>query len=351
VVLFCIPSLYLKCWTFGYRAGTGSSDDLRFSGRKVRLSVASLNMDKPTFDPGLTQQYTGVLKRAINKDGQFNVRRTGITWRDVHPYLFLVSIPFPSFLGLVTVAYVVVNTFFAFMYLAIGTEYIKGTDAPTEWLRFVYAFFFSAHTLTTVGYGNMYPIGVAANAVASIEALVGLLAFAIATGLVFGRFSRPSARIGFSPNMLMAPYMDGTSLQFRIVNRRSNNLIDLEARLLLMTVEFVGGRLQRRYVPVEIERDRVLFFPLTWTIVHPIDEKSPLYGKTREDLEGMQAEIMIMLQGFDETFGQTVHARYSYRYDEIVWGAKFAPAFEIEQDGDLRLEVDKVGAIEPAPVH
>jgi inward rectifier potassium channel len=308
-------------------------------------------MDKPTFDPGLTQRYEGVLKRAINKDGQFNVRRTGITWRDVHPYLFLVSIPFSSFLGLVTVAYIVVNTVFALVYLAIGTEYIKGTDAPTEWLRFVYAFFFSAHTLTTVGYGNMYPIGVAANAVASIEALVGLLAFAIATGLVFGRFSRPSARIGFSTNMLMAPYMDGTSLQFRIVNRRSNNLIDLEARLLLMTVEFIGGRLQRRYVPLELERDRVLFFPLTWTVVHPIDEKSPLNGKRREDLEGMQAEVMIMLQGFDETFGQTVHARYSYRYDEIVWGAKFAPAFEIEQDGDLRLEVDKVGAIEPAPVH
>jgi inward rectifier potassium channel len=307
-------------------------------------------MDKPTFDPGLTQQYNGVLKRAINKDGQFNVRRTGITWRDFHPYLFLVSIPFSSFLGIVTVAYVVVNTVFAFVYLAIGTEYIKGTAAPTEWLKFVYAFFFSAHTLTTVGYGNMYPIGVAANAVASIEALVGLLAFAVATGLVFGRFSRPSARIGFSPNMLMAPYMDGTSLQFRIVNRRSNNLIDLEARLLLMTVEFIGGRLQRRYVRLELERDRVLFFPLTWTVVHPIDEKSPLYGKTREDLEGMQAEVMIMLQGFDETFGQTVHAEYSYRYDEIVWGAKFAPAFEVEQNGDLHLEVDRVGAIEPAPV-
>ena len=316
---------------------------------KFARSVASLNMDKPTFDPGLTQQYQGVLKRAINRDGQFNVRRTGITWRDVHPYLFLVSIPFSGFVGIVTAAYVVVNTVFAFAYLSIGTEYIKGTTAPTAWLRFLYAFFFSAHTLTTVGYGNMYPIGVAANAVASIEALVGLLSFAIATGLVFGRFSRPSARIGFSPNAVVAPYMDGKSLQFRVVNRRSNNLIDLEARMLLMTVEFMGGRLQRRYVPLELERERVLFFPLTWTIVHPIDEKSPLYGKKPEDLESMQAEVMIMLKGFDETFSQTVQTRYSYRYDEVVWGAKFAPAFEIEADGDLRLEVDKVGAIEAVP--
>ncbi len=305
-------------------------------------------MTKPTFDPGLTQQYTGVLKRAINKDGEFNVRRAGITWRDVHPYLFLINTSLPSFMALVAAAFIVVNIIFAAVYMGIGIENIKGTEAPTDWLRFVNAFFFSAHTLTTVGYGNMYPSGVAANTVASIEALAGLMAFAIATGLLFGRFSRPSARIGFSPNMLVAPYMDGTSLQFRVVNRRSNNLIDLQARLLLMTVELIQGRLQRRYAPLQLERDQVLFFPLTWTVVHPIDQNSPLYGKTKEDLQQLQAEVMIMLKGFDDTFGQTVNARYSYRYDEIIWGAKFAPAFEVESDGDLRLEVNKVGAIEAA---
>ncbi len=305
-------------------------------------------MQKPTFDPGLTQQYTGVLKRAINKDGEFNVRRAGLTWRDGHPYLFLINASLPTFMGLVAAAFIAMNTLFAGVYMAIGIENVKGTEAPTEWLRFVNAFFFSAHTLTTVGYGNMYPSGIAANTVASIEALAGLMAFAIATGLLFGRFSRPSARIGFSPNILVAPYMDGTSLQFRIVNRRSNNLIELEARLLLMTVEFIGERLQRRYLPLDLERNQVLFFPLTWTVVHPIDEKSPLFGKTLEDLERLQAEVMIMLKGFDETFGQRVNARSSYRYDEIVWGARFAPAFEIEQSGDLLLEVNKVGAIESA---
>lgn len=314
----------------------------------MRLRVSSACMDKPTFDPGLTQQYTGVLKRAINKDGQFNVRRAGITWRDGHPYLFLVSTPSSVFVGIVAAVYIVANIIFAGAYMAIGIENVKGTEAPTAFLRFVNAFFFSAHTLTTVGYGNMYPVGAAANAVAAIEALVGLLAFAIATGLVFGRFSRPSARIGFSPNILITSYLDGTSLQFRVVNRRSNNLIDLEARVLLMTVEIVEGRLRRQYTKLELERSQVLFFPLTWTVVHPIDEKSPLYGKTRQDLERLQAEVMILMKGFDETFGQTVNARYSYRYDEITWGAKFAPAFEVEDNGDLRLEVNKVGAIEAA---
>src|SRR5204862_6398310 len=110
-----------------------------------------------------------------------------------------------------------------------------------------------AHTLTTVGYGNMWPNGPVANAVAASEALAGLMAFAIATGLVFGRFSRPSARLAFSPNMIVAPYMDGTSLQFRVLNRRSNNIIELQARLLLMTVEMVAGKMQRQFVALNLE--------------------------------------------------------------------------------------------------
>lgn len=239
---------------------------------------------------------------------------------------------------------------FGWLYTWIGIEHLKGAEASSTWSEFWNAFFFSAHTLTTVGYGNIYPSGPGANTIAVIEALLGLLSFAIATGLVFGRFSRPSARIGFSKTMLVAPYMGGRSLQFRVVNRRSNTLIDLQARLLLMTVELVNGNLQRKYAALELERENVLFFPLTWTIVHPLDEKSPLYGKTAEDLEGLQAEILIMIKAFDDTFGQTVQVRSSYRYDEITWGAKFTPAFEIEPNGDMRLEVNKVGSVETAPL-
>ena len=306
-------------------------------------------MDKPTFDPGLTQQYTGALKRAINKDGQFNVRRTGKTWRDFHPYLFLINISWPGFIGIVALAYVILNLIFAGLYAAVGMENIKGTEAPTAVLQFLNIVFFSAHTLSTVGYGNMWPSGPPANFVAALEALVGLMVFAIATGLLFGRFSRPSARIGFSETMLVAPYMDKTGLQCRIVNRRSNNLINLEARVVLMTVELEGDRPQRRFTQLELERNQVLFLALTWTIVHPIDEKSPLYGKTAADLEALQAEIMALVSGFDDTFSQIVHTRYSYRYDEIVWGAKFAPAFEIDEDGELVIEVDRVSAIERTP--
>jgi inward rectifier potassium channel len=307
-------------------------------------------MKQPTFDPGLTQQYTGLLKRTINKDGQFNVRRTGGTWRDLHLYLLLIHVSWPGFIAIVVLVYVVLNILFAGLYAAVGMEHVKGTEAPSTALQFLNVVFFSAHTLSTVGYGNMYPSGIAANTVAAIEALVGLMVFAIATGLLFGRFSRPSARIGFSERMLVAPYQEGTSLQCRVVNRRSNNVINLEARIVLMTVEAAGGRPQRQFTPLELERTQLLFLALTWTIVHPIDEKSPLHGKTAADLERLQAEIMILISGFDETFSQIVHSRYSYRYDEIIWGAKFAPAFEIDADGELVVEVNQVSAIEPAPL-
>jgi len=306
-------------------------------------------MEKPQFDPGLTQQYTGVLKRAINRDGQFNVRRTGAGWRDWHPYLFMIRVSWPAFFGLVLAAFLVMNSLFALAYCGIGIENLKNAEGETRLMTFLNAFFFSAHTLSTVGYGNMWPIGPAANFVAVLESVVGVLGFAIATGLMFGRFSRPSARFGFSKNLLVAPYQDGASLQFRVVNRRSNNIIDLEARVLLMVVEMnEDGKPQRRYQPLTLERQSVLFFPLTWTVVHPIVEGSPMWGMTQETLEKKQAEVLIMMKGHDESFGQSVHARFSYRYDEITWGARFATAFELEENGDLRIEVDKVSLTVPA---
>jgi inward rectifier potassium channel len=306
-------------------------------------------MEKPQFDPGLTQQYTGVLKRAINQDGQFNVRRTGTGWRDWHPYLYMISTPWPMFFAIVTATFLVLNCLFALAYCLAGIDNLKNAQAETGFLTFLNAFFFSAHTLSTVGYGNMWPIGPAANFVAVMESLVGVLGFAIATGLLFGRFSRPSARFGFSKSMVVAPYQDTTSLQFRVVNRRSNNIIDLEARVLLMMVELSSdGKPLRRYRELTLERPAVLFFPLTWTVVHPIVEGSPLFGVTTQELERMQAEVLIMMKGHDESFGQSVHARYSYRYDEIVWGARFDTAFELEENGDLRIEVDKVSLIVPA---
>jgi len=302
-------------------------------------------MEKPTFDPGLTQKYTGAIRRSINKDGTFNVHRRGTTWRDVNAYLYLINVPWPAFLGIIFAAYLAVNTLFALIYYSLGPGELQGAAAPTEMAHFLTSFFFSAQTLTTVGYGSISPRGTAASIVAALEAMVGLMGFALATGLLFGRVSRPSARIGYSEKMAMTPYLDGTSLQFRIVNLRANNLMELEAKVLFMTVEGPPGQQRRDYKVLKLERHGVFFFPLTWTIVHPIDEHSPLRGKTAQDLERLQAEILILIKGYDDTFSQTVHSRYSYRYDEIAWGARFVPAFYTDAHGDLVLEVNKVGAL------
>ena len=297
-------------------------------------------MKQETFDPGLTTQFSGALRRAINRDGTFNVHRKGTRWRDVNLYLKLIDTTWPRFLAIVLAGFLFINMVFATTYMTIGIEHLQGSEP--EMSPFVNAFFFSIHTLTTVGYGNIFPRGAATNLVTAIEAATGLMVFAIATGLLYGRFSKPSARIVFSDHILVAPYQDGVSLQFRITNARSNVLLDLQARVLLMTVDLVDGQLKRDFVDLPLERRHIYFFPLTWTIVHPIDSKSPLYGKTSQDLAKVSAEILILIQGFDDTFSQVVHARYSYKHDEIVWGAKFVPAFNVDPGGDLVLDVGRI---------
>lgn len=299
-------------------------------------------MQTPKFDPGLTQQYSGPLRRAINRDGSFNVMRRGTGWRDVHPYLHLVSMPWPAFFSILLTGYIAVNLVFATAYYLLGPDALQGGSASAG--RFFNGLYFSSQTLTTVGFGSIAPKSHAANVLAAFEALIGLLGFAVATGLLFGRVSRPSARIGFSDRALIAPYQDGTSLQFRAVNRRANTLIEPEATAMLMTVNRADGGFKREYSLLKLEREKVLFFPLTWTIVHPIDSGSPLFGKTAEDLERVQAEVMVLVKAWDETFSQTVHQRISYRYDEIVWNARFAPAFAIDGNGDMVLDIDRLSA-------
>jgi inward rectifier potassium channel len=239
-------------------------------------------------------------------------------------------------------SFVAVNLVFAATYYLIGVEHLQGAEAATEFGRFLNAFFFSAQTLTTVGYGTIAPRGVLVNFISSLEAMMGLMGFAVLTGFLVGRVSRPTARIGFSDTMIVAPYQDLTSLQFRLVNRGVSNLMELDASVMLMTVVSPGGRPERKFERLELERDSVLFLALTWTIVHVIDSNSPLFGKTAADLERLKAEVLILIKGTDDMFSQVVHARYSYRYDEIVWGAKFTPAFDIDDKGTLRLDVDKV---------
>jgi inward rectifier potassium channel len=304
-------------------------------------------MNQQQFDPGITQTYAGELRRIINRDGSFNVRRRGWNLKDLHVYRLLLSLSWPAFMGLVMALFLVVNVVFAGFYVAAGLGNLAGAEASTRVESVLNAFFFSVQTLTTVGYGSISPKSIATNAIASIEAMIGVMGFAFAAGLLYGRFSRPSARILFSDRAIICPFRDGTSLQFRVANKRSNAIVNLEATVLLMTVEQVAGEQKRRYVRLELERSTVYFLPLTWTIVHPIDDSSPLKGISKEQLAERSAELLVLITGFDDSFNQVVHARTSFRYDEILWGARFISAFYADDRGELVLDLRKINDTVP----
>ena len=281
-------------------------------------------------------------QRLLNRDGSFNVVREGLgPLQTLAPYHLLLNISWGGFLGIVALMYLVLNIVFALVFLACGPGALAGPGSQMLGGRFSQAFFFSVQTFATIGYGQIGPNGFAANVLVTIEALVGLMYQALATGLLFARFARPTAAILFSEHAIVAPYAGIQALEFRIANqRRRNEIIELEAQVLYTAFESDGGgRLVRRYRLLPLERNKVTFFPLTWTIVHPIDEHSPLAGKTREDMEQEQAEILVLLTGVDETYEQTVHARTSYRADEIIWNAKFRTVYRGESSSNL-LSVD-----------
>ena len=251
-----------------------------------------------------------------------------------------------KFYTMVVLSYFLVNVFFALAYLACGADAIQGSSALNVGERFFDAFFFSVQTLATIGYGKMSPSGFAANIVVAFEALTGLFGFALATGLLFARFSRPNAKIQYSEKAVIAPFHNITGFMFRIVNERQNQLIEVAATLTYSRVETHNGRQVRRFYPLSLEREKVTFFPLHWTIVHPIDEQSPLFGVTQKDLEESDAEFAILLTAIDETFSQAVHSRSSYKYDEVIVGAKFRDMFLSSEDGIVRVDLRRLSDIE-----
>lgn len=282
--------------------------------------------------------------RLLNRDGSFNVRRTGLGfWASLNLYHAFLTATWPAFLLLMTGSYVLINAGFALVYLLCGPGALAGASAGISSLPFLRAFFFSVQTFSTIGYGMITPVGPAANLVVTLEALFGLLWLALATGLVFARFARPTARILFSSKAVVAPFRGSTALMFRIANARTNQILDLGATVLLSRFEGTGGSRVRRFEPLRLERSKVVFFPLAWTIVHPIDESSPLAGVTDADLRASRAEVLILLSGTDETFSQQVHARSSYTAEEIVWHARFADIFDRSgEDREVTIDVSRL---------
>ena len=286
-------------------------------------------------------------RRGVNKDGSFNVRRTGAPrFRPYELYHQLITMSAPVFALILLAGNILANLLFAFIYLAVGMEHFDRTGGPALLDRFLDAFFFSTPTLTTVGNGHIHPVSPLASGVAALESLLGLMGFALACGLLYGRFSRPHARILFSRKAVMAPYRDGTGFMFRLVNERSNQLIEVEAHVTLSLRDPETG--VHLFSTLALERTRINLFPSNWTIVHAVDESSPLAGMTAQDLLEADAEFIVLIKAFDDTFAQNVFARSSYKSEEIAWGRRFVPMVTpADASGMAVLDLSLLDALEP----
>lgn len=298
-----------------------------------------------SLDPGIGEKFSHRTQRAINRDGTFNVRRRGGP-RRYDPYQRLILMSWGQFFSEVVVLFVVLNTAFALAYMALGLENLPGVAATRGWWQgFLSALFFSVQTFTSVGYGHVYPGSNGAGAVSSLEALVGVLTFALATGLLYGRFSRPTARIRFSRTAIISRRPSGLPcLQFRVANLRDNILIDLTARVIVKFTDPVTNNFS--YAALPLEREMVSFLPLTWTLVHDLTPDSPLHDFGPADYAARDVEIIVMLKGYDDTFAQDVHARNSYIHNEVVWNHRFLRAYEVDDKGISVVDLDTLDITE-----
>ncbi|SDG80071.1 inward rectifier potassium channel [Flavobacterium omnivorum] len=283
--------------------------------------------------------------RFVNKDGKANVEKRGmhvlhrISW-----YHTMIDMPGWRFILVILTFYVAINFIFASIYYGIGIEHLNGiSNVDSEWVKFGQAYFFSAQTFTTVGYGHISPSGFLTSALSAGEALIGLLSFAIATGLFFGRFSKPTAFLKFSHNAIIASYGENTALMIRITPFKNTNFTDAEAKMTLgMSIE-ENGRMTNKFYALELELDRINALTLSWTLVHPITENSPLYKFTNTDFKNTNGEILVFIKTFDDMFSNTVAARTSYTFDEVVYGAKFEPMYTRSTDNSKTiLNLDKL---------
>jgi inward rectifier potassium channel len=311
-----------------------------FKKRKIKLET-----DNYTGFGTNASNYGG---RFISKDGSSNVVKKGVPFLDqISWYHTLLQMPAWKFQAIIFGFFIVINFVFAIIYYLIGVEHLNGITASTEIEKFGQAYFFSAQTFTTVGYGHINPQGFLTSAIAASEALAGLLAFALATGLLYGRFSKPKAHLKFSENAIIAPFKDIKGLMLRIAPFKNTNLTDAEAKITLGLVVEENGKKVNKFYPLELEYDKVNALTLSWTLVHPITENSPLYGFTEEDFKTEKGEILVFIKAFDEMFSNIVAVRSSYTFNEVVYGVKFVQMYEHNHnDTKTVLHIDKLNTFE-----
>lgn len=283
--------------------------------------------------------------RFVNKNGSANIEKRGIPILDrISWYHTMIDMSGWKFLTIILSFYIGINFIFAAIYYGIGLEHLDGISrSDNEWEQFGKAYFFSAQTFTTVGYGHISPTGFLTSALSAAEALIGLLSFAIATGLFFGRFSRPTAFLKFSHNALIAPYGGGKGLMIRLTPFKNTNFSDAEAQITLgMNIE-ENGVMVNKFYALDLELKKISALNLSWTLVHPITEDSPLFQFSKDDFKNIHGELLVYVKTFDDMFSTTVAIRTSYTFEEVIYGAKFIPMYaRNEANTKTILNLDKL---------
>lgn len=290
--------------------------------------------------------------RLINKDGQINIRRTGLSFSQRFSiFHWLINMSWLQFFTFIFLGYILVNIFFGIIYVACGIEGLSGTHPPNVLGQFLDAFYFSSQTLTTLGYGAVSPIGTSHNIIATLESFLGLLSFATTSGLLYGRFSKPKAKMLFTKNALISPYKeDQKGLMVRLVNRNDDQLINVNASLILSWLDDNENAKTRRFKKLNLEIPHIDMLASSWTVVHPIGDDSPFIGWNKEIIEELKVEMILQVDAYDQTYAQQIHTRTSYRYDEFIWGAKFRSVLGSNEDGQSILRLDEFDDYDLTPL-
>ena len=295
-------------------------------------------------DTGFGDKASQMGGRMVNRDGTFNIQRLGIPFfTRVSSYHSMLTMPRWRFILVIFNAYFIINCFFTLLYWLAGPSGLEGVASEHSFERVKELFFFSTQTFTTVGYGRVNPVGELTNWIAAIESLIGFLSFAIAAGLLYGRFSRPRSFVRFSEKMLLTNYEGGKALMFRLVGFKDDHILtNVEIKVSARLFSPEGNY---RFYNLELERSHVDSLVLNWTIVHPINEKSPFWGLSQEDIQNLQPEVSALLIGFDEVYSSTVMARNSYALNDLFFGYRFAPMY-FRGKSNTKLDLSLLDAVE-----
>lgn len=280
----------------------------------------------------------------MKRDGQLNISREGVKrFFGSDLYHVLMSASWPEFFSTLAVVYLVVNLVFAGAYSVCGRDALAGIQTSTGWRHFVECFFFSVQTLATIGYGRVSPVSLIANALVTAEAFLGLFGVAVMTGLLFTRFSRPTSRVVFSDTAIIGLYDGRPSFFFRVANARLNQIAEARINVALIRSEITkeGERL-RRIVDLKLERSHSPVFALSWLVIHVINEASPLFELNESTFAEGQPELLVTLSGVDETFSQTIQARFSYTPEDVVWNRRFKDVLSRDEAGRIQLDITHI---------